>query len=101
MITLIVEMTIVGFINYQINIEEMIYDIKHGKVPANYYTLYSLKKVARAAFVMLAYFFLNPLMLFLLAKYVTRIKNIHYAYLFSIYGYSFTSFIICIGLTVI
>jgi hypothetical protein len=73
MISLIVEITIVGFINYQIDIETMMFEIKHGKVPTNYLSLYSLEKVARAAFVMIGYFILNPLMLYLLAKYVAWI----------------------------
>lgn len=73
MITLIVEITIVGFINYQIDVETMMFEIKHGQTPTNYLALYSLEKVARAAFVMIGYFILNPLMLFLLGKYVAWI----------------------------
>jgi hypothetical protein len=74
MITLIVEITIVGFIDYQIELETMIYDIKHnGKEPVSYMSLYSLEKVAKAAFVMIGYFLLNPLMIWLLARYVTWI----------------------------
>ena len=49
------------------------FEIKHGKTPTNYLSLYSLEKVARAAFVMVGYFILNPLMLYLLAKYVAFI----------------------------
>jgi hypothetical protein len=63
--------------------------------------LYSLQKVARAAFVLVGYFLLNPLMLLLLCKYVAWISDIKYFYIFSIYGYSFTIFIITIALTVI
>lgn len=101
MISLIVEITIVGFINYQINIDEMMQDIKHGKVPANYLELYSLEKVARAAFVMIGYFILNPLMIYLISKYVCWIQYMEYLWIFSIYGYSFTCFIVAMALTVI
>ena len=101
MITLVVEMTIVGFINYQIDVETMMYEIKHGSIPTGYMSLYSLDRVAVAGFIMIAYFILNPLMLLLLAKYVVWIQYIEYTYIFSIYGYCFTSFIVGIALTVI
>ena len=64
-------------------------------------SLYSLDKVAVAGFIMIAYFLLNPLMIMLLCKYVVWIQYIEYTYIFSIYGYSFASFILCIGLTII
>lgn len=101
MITLIIEITIVGFINYQIDVETMMFEIKHGKTPTNYLSLYSLEKVGRAAFVMIGYFILNPLMLYLLAKYVVWVQYIEYTWIFCIYGYSFTTFIITTALTVV
>jgi hypothetical protein len=101
MVTLIVEITIIGFVNYQIDVDTMMYEIKHGKVPTNYMELYSLQKVARAAFVLVGYFLLNPLMLLLLCRYVAWIPDIKFLYIYSIYGYSFTIFILTIALTVI
>lgn len=101
MVTLIVEITIVGFINYEIEVETLMYEIKHGKAATGYMSLYSLTKVARAAFVMIAYFVFNPLMLYLLSKYVVFVEYIKFLWIFSIYGYSFTSFIITTALTVI
>lgn len=101
MITLIVEITIIGFISYQIDVINMVYEIKHGKPATSYMSLYSLDRVAKAAFVMIGYFVLNPLMLYLLCKYVIWISYIRYLYLFSIYGYSFTIFVISTALTVI
>ena len=50
---------------------------------------------------MIGYFLLNPLMIMLLCKYVAWISDIKYLYIFSIYGYSFTTFILTIPLTVI
>lgn len=101
MVTLIVEIAIVGFIDYEIDVESMMYEIKHGKKPSGYMNLYSLEKVGRAAFVMVAYFLLNPLMLYLLCKYVVFVEYIKFLWLFSIYGYSFSGFIITTALTVI
>ena len=62
---------------------------------------YSLQKIARAGFVCIAYFLLNPLLLLLLIKYVLWIPDVQYLWLFSIYGYSFTIFIITTGLNVV
>lgn len=101
MLSLIVEITIVGFINYEIDVETMMFEIKHGKTPTDYMSLYSLEKVARAAFVMVAYFILNPLMLYLLCKYVAFVDYIRFLWIFSIYGYSFASFLITTALTIV
>lgn len=79
----------------------MVYEIKHGKAPTSYMSFYSLDKVAVSGFIMISYFILNPLMIMLLAKYVLWIQYIEYTYIFSIYGYSFTAFIVGIALTVI
>ena len=62
---------------------------------------YSLEKVARAGFVCIAYFALNPLLLLLLIKYVLWVPDVRYIWLFSIYGYSFTIFILTTGLNVV
>jgi hypothetical protein len=57
-------------------------------------SLYSLEKVARAAFVCIGYFVINPLMLYLITKYVLFVHEIRYLWIFAIYGYSFTIFTI-------
>lgn len=77
------------------------FEIKHGKSPTDYMSLYSMEKVARAAFVMIAYFIFNPLMLYLLSKYVVWVEYIRFLWIFSIYGYSFASFLITTALTVV
>ncbi len=105
MITLIVEIAIVGFIIYQIDfatlsIEQMTTG-KNNYIPINTMTEFSMMKVARAAFVCVAYFLLNPLMLLLLIKYVLFVPDIEYLWLFAIYGYSFTIFIITTALNVV
>lgn len=100
MLTLIVEVAIVGFIDYQIDIATFALDLKNGRFPTTFIT-YSLLKVARAAFVLIAYFILNPLMLLLLIKYVLWVPDIQYLWLFAIYGYSFTIFIITTALNVV
>ncbi|CDW84789.1 UNKNOWN [Stylonychia lemnae] len=100
MLTLIVEIAIVGFIDYQIDITTAAMDLKKGKINLAFVT-YSLLKVAQAAFVCVAYFILNPLLLFLLIKYVLWVSDIQYIWLFAIYGYSFTIFIITTGLNVV
>jgi uncharacterized membrane protein SpoIIM required for sporulation len=55
---------------------------------------YSIERVASASFLMICYFFLNPLVLYGLANYVLLIPNVKYLYLFTVYGYSFSSFIL-------
>jgi hypothetical protein len=99
MSTLIVEIAIIGFINYQIDVTTMAIELKGGKIPS--FAIYSLEKVARAGFVVLAYFLLNPLLLMLLIKYVLWVPEVQYLWLFAIYGYSFTIFILTTGLNVI
>ena len=42
MATLIVEIAIIGFVINQIDVEKMIYEIKHGHAPGNYLELFSL-----------------------------------------------------------
>lgn len=76
MITLIIEISIVGFINYQIDLTTMAIELKGGRIPANRLAYYSLEKVARAGFVCIAYFLLNPLLLLLLIKYVLWVPDI-------------------------
>ena len=73
MLTLIVEIAIVGFINYQIDVATMAIELKGGQIPQNLMTVYSLTKIARAGFVCVAYFILNPLLLLLLIKYVLMV----------------------------
>ena len=79
----------------------MAQDIKHGDDYADYMSLYSLNKVTKAAFVMFGYFILNPLMILLLSKYVLWVSHIEYLWVFSIYGYSFSIFIIMMAFTVL
>ena len=102
MASLIVEIAIVGFIEYNIDVWAMKEGIKEGNLaPIDYMSLYSLEKVARAAFVCIGYFLLNPLMLFLISKYVLWVEEMRYLWLFSIYGYSFAIFIVTTGLNCI
>lgn len=74
---------------------------KNNYIPIKSMTEFSMMKVARAGFVCVAYFILNPLMLLLLIKYVLFVPDIEYLWLFSIYGYSFTIFIITTALNVV
>ena len=62
---------------------------------------YSLTKIARAGFVVIAYFLLNPLLLMLIIKYVLMIPEMQYLWLFAVYGYSFTIFVITTVLNVV
>jgi hypothetical protein len=62
---------------------------------------FSLLRVARGGFVCIAYFILNPLMLLLLIKYILWVPDVQYLWLFAIYGYSFTVFIITTALNVV
>jgi len=79
----------------------MAIEFKGGQIPLNHMTEFSMLKVARAGFVCIAYFLLNPLMLLLLIKYVLWVPDIQYLWLFAIYGYSFTIFIITTALNVV
>lgn len=101
MITLIVEIAIVGFINYQIDIATYAIELKGGVIPSSLMAVYSLQKIARAGFVCVAYFLLVPLLLLLLIKYVLMVPEVQYLWLFAIYGYSFTIFIITTVLNVV
>lgn len=101
MLTLIVEIAVVGFINYQIDVATMAIELKGGKIPTQMMAYYSLTKIARAGFVCIAYFILNPLLLMLLIKYVLMVPQIQFLWLFAIYGYSFTIFIITTVLNVV
>jgi hypothetical protein len=62
---------------------------------------YSLTKIARAAFVCIAYFIANPFLLMLLIKYVLMVSEIEFIWIFAIYGYSFTIFLITTALNVV
>jgi hypothetical protein len=75
MLTLIVEIAVVGFINYQIDLATMAIELKGGKIPHYQMAYYSLTKIARAGFVCIAYFILNPLLLLLLIKYVLMVPQ--------------------------
>ena len=50
---------------------------------------------------MIGYFIFNPIMLYLLSKYVVWVDYIRFLWIFSIYGYSFASFLITTALTVV
>lgn len=101
MLTLIVEIAIVGFINYQIDVATMAIELKGGVIPQGSMATYSLTKIARAGFVCIAYFLLNPLLMLLLIKYVLMVPQVQYIWLFAIYGYSFTIFVITTVLNVV
>jgi hypothetical protein len=77
-------------------------DIKNGIPPPPGFTYtYSLNKVATAAFVIVAYFVVNPLMILLITKYVLFVHDMKFFYIFAIYGYSFTIFLITMFLVII
>ena len=101
MLTLIVEIAIVGFINYQIDVATLAIELKGGVIPHYQMAYYSLTKIARAAFVCLAYFIANPFLLMLLIKYVLMVPEIEFLWIFAIYGYSFTIFLITTALNVV
>jgi hypothetical protein len=75
MLTLIVEIAIVGFINYHIDVATMTIEMKGGVIPKMSMAYYSLTKIARAGFVVISYFLLNPLLLMLIIKYVLMIPE--------------------------
>ena len=75
-------------------------ELRGGKIPASL-AYYSLQKVARAGFVCIGYFLLMPLCLLLLIKYVLWVPECKYLWLFGIYGYSFTIFLITTALNVV
>lgn len=62
---------------------------------------YSLDKVIRAAFVCISYGIANPLMIYLIAKYVMFVFEIRYLWVCSIYGYAYSVFILTIILMLI
>jgi hypothetical protein len=101
MLTLIVEIAVVGFINYHIDVATMAIELKGGVLPHYNTAYYSLTKIARAAFVCIAYFIANPFLIMLLIKYVLMIDEVQFLWLFAIYGYSFTIFVITTALNVI
>jgi hypothetical protein len=101
MLTLIVEIAIVGFINYQIDVATLAIELKGGQIPHYQMAYYSLSKIARAGFVCIGYFIANPFLLMILIKYVLMVPDFEYLWIFSIYGYSFTIFIITTALNVL
>ena len=81
MITLIVEIAIVGFINYHINQAALEIEIQSGHVVGTIvggrsFASYSLEKVARSSFVVFFYFVLNPLMMLLIIRYTMNIPEV-------------------------
>lgn len=101
MITLIVEIAIVGFVNYHIEQATMAIELQGGMMPTHSLAYYSLEKVARSAFVIYFYFVLNPLLLLLIIKYVMNVAEVQYLWLFGIYGYSYTIFVLTTALNVV
>lgn len=75
MLTLIVEIAIVSFIVYQIDIATMALEFKNGNFIVKNLS-YSMMKVAQNAFVIIAYFILNPLMMMLLIKYILWVPQV-------------------------
>ena len=100
MATLIVEIAIVGFINYQVDLAMMAESFVEGNV-VNYMSLYSLGKVAKAAFICVGYFIFCPLLIFLITRYVLFVDGVRYFWIFAIYGYSFSIFLIVVLVLVI
>lgn len=49
----------------------------------------------------IAYFIANPFLLMLLIKYVLMVSEIEFMWIFAIYGYSFTIFVITTALNVV
>ena len=102
MITLIVEIAIVGFINYHIDMTTISIELKGGVLPGNKsLASYSLEKFARSSFVVFFYFVLNPLGLMLILKYTMNILEVQYLWLFGVYGYSYTIYILTTALNVV
>lgn len=102
MISLIVEIAIVGFIDFEVDVLQVARDIKNGiPPPEGYVSTYSLEKVATATFVIVAYFLVNPLMVLLITKYVLFIHEMRFLWVFAIYGYSFTIFLFTTILVII
>jgi len=104
MITLIVEIAIVGYVNNMIDSSTYEMQLKQatkGGVVHTSYAYYSLQKVARSSFVIFAYFITIPLMMMLLIKYVLNIEEVQYLWLFGIYGYSYTVFLLTSALNII
>jgi len=103
MLTIIVEIAIVGFVTYQIDLATVALELKQGQLPKGFAAgaVYSMLKIAQNAFVVFAYFLLNPLMMMLLIKYILWVPSVQYLWMFAIYSYSFTIFIVTIALTVI
>ena len=79
----------------------MAIELKGGIIPHQQLAYYSLTKIARAGFVCVAYFLLVPLLMMLMIKYVLMVPQVQYLWLFAIYGYSFTIFIITTVLNVV
>jgi hypothetical protein len=105
MITLIVEIAIVGYINnvidsstYEMQFKQV---TKGNQVVNASYAYYSLQKVARSSFVIFAYFLVVPLLNMLMIKYVLNIDEVNYLWLFGIYGYSYTIFLVTSALNII
>lgn len=78
LITLVVEIAIVGFINHHIELATLEIEVLQGKVSgqSRSYAYYSLDKVARCGFVVFFYFVLNPLFMMLIIKYTLSINEV-------------------------
>ena len=57
--------------------------------------------MARAGFVVFSYFILNPLLLLLIIRYILVINEITFLWLFGIYGYSYTVYVVTTALNVV
>jgi len=107
MITLVVEVAIVGYINYHIAQAALQLELQNGHhvngtiVGTRSFAAYSLEKVARSSFVIFFYFTLNPLMEMLIIRYTLNIEEVQYLWLFGTYGYSYTCYIATTGLVIV
>jgi len=88
MVTLIITVTISGFITHQVKLS------KTSLSDMDQQSLYSLHKISTAAFVCILYFFATPLALIFLARHLLNIQSLKYTWVFAVYGYSFSSFIV-------
>jgi hypothetical protein len=98
MLTIIVRIAVVGFINYEIDIPTLAIKLKGRKKNHYLNAHYSLKKIARAAFKRIKKFILNALLLMRLIESIQLKNEVEFKWIFVYYSNTFTIFVITIGL---
>ena len=98
MLTIIVRIAVVGFINYEIDIPTLAIKLKRRKKNHYLKAHYSLKKIARAAFKRIKKFILNALLLMRLIESIQLKNEVEFKWIFVYYSNTFTIFVITIGL---